>query len=156
MLDMYARSLKYLDREQDFIRIGLQILARTTYHSQRPYALANEVFSPDFGEHGHYLQDIINASKTLERPLSAPLNRHFGEVFLDPYIHHFEGTDGFCMSLKLHSQMSTAFEAHEIRVKLVNVDDEQLSSIWLTMEAPELLQRGPNHVVIQTTVCTDC
>ncbi|KAL8989335.1 MAG: hypothetical protein Q9177_001761, partial [Variospora cf. flavescens] len=152
ILDMYALSLRHLDSKQDFIRVGLQILAKIAYRSQSPSRLAQPVLLHDLGGFGHYLKGTLDTSKSLRHPLSTPLNKYFGDVFLDPYINHFEGRDGFYVFLKLQSLMPESFEAHQIMVKLVNVDQEQRCSIQLSTEAVQLLRRGPNQVLIRSTM----
>ncbi|KAL8806583.1 MAG: hypothetical protein Q9182_001230 [Xanthomendoza sp. 2 TL-2023] len=131
MLDLYAQCLKYLDRKQDFCRTGLQILAKT---SSRRYISAEVKSHQQFTDVGHYLQDVINASRSLSRPVSAPLHQHFSDVYLDPYIQHCGERDGFCMLLKLQSLMLTAVAAQEIRMRLVSIDEEQSCDLWLTSE----------------------
>lgn len=155
MLDMYAQSLKNLSRTQEFIRAGLQILAKAT--RQGPMSFFTKQDTPHVpGGFGHYLRDIIKASESLEGTISAPLGRHFGNVSLEPYIQHFKERDGFQLSLELESLMPEAFEAHSIRVKLVSVNEEQRCNIWLGTETRVYLRQGPNRVIIQTTVCSDC
>lgn len=156
MLDMYARSLRNLDRKQDFICAGLQILAKSTHRSRPSITLAKQNSLQESRDLGHYLEEIINASKSLERTLSAPLSSYFSEVSLDPHIQHFEERDGFYTTLKLQNLMPEAFEAHEVRVKLVGVNVEQRCNIWLSTGGPELVRQGSNQVIVQTTVCHDC
>lgn len=155
MLDMYAQSLKNLGRKQEFIRAGLQILAKAA--PQVPVSLFTKQDIPHTARIlGYYLTDTINASRSLEGTVWAPLSRYIGNIFLDPYIQHFRERDGFQMSLELESRMPEAFEAHSVRVKLISVNEEQLPDIWLSTANRELLRPGPKQVTIQTTVCSDC
>ncbi|KAL8838896.1 MAG: hypothetical protein Q9176_004831 [Flavoplaca citrina] len=145
MLDLFARCLKHLDRKQDFCRIGLRILAKTT--SRQPLLHHHTVL-----EVNHFLQDVIDVSSRLEQPVSTPLHLHFEGVYFDPYIQHSGDRDGFRTSLSLRNIMSAAFEAQHIRVKLVCIDEEQRCDIWMTSQGPTLLQRGVSHVILQSTV----
>ncbi|KAL9010230.1 MAG: hypothetical protein Q9173_004815, partial [Seirophora scorigena] len=155
MLDLYAHSLRHLDNKQDFAWVGLQILAKIAHRSQSPFRIAQQLPLHDLGGLGHYLKDTFDTSKSLSHPLFTTFNKYFGDVFLDPYIYHFEGRDGFYMYVKLQSLMPETFEAHEMLVKLVSNDNEQRRSIWLSAETVQLLRRGPNQVLIEsTTTCT--
>lgn len=154
MLDLYALSLRHLDNKQDFTWAGLQILAKIAHRSQPPFRLAQQLPLHDLGGLGHYLKDTFDTSKSLRQPLFTTFNKYFGDFFLDPYIYHFEGRDGFYMYVTLQSLMPETFEAHEMLVKLVSNDNEQRRSIWLSAETVQLLRRGPNQVLIQSTVCT--
>ncbi|KAI4267872.1 MAG: hypothetical protein L6R38_008056 [Xanthoria sp. 2 TBL-2021] len=152
MLDIYAKCLKHLNRWQDFCRIGLQILAKTTsrqslLHTPTDLRLQHRPLDVD-----HYLQEVINTSSSLERPVSTPLHLHFEDVHLDPYIRHLDEEDGFRMSLELRNIMSAALEAQDIRVKLVSLEEEQRRDIWMTSPGPDLLQTGLSVVRLQCTV----
>ena len=149
MLDLFARCLKHLDRKQDFCRIGLRILVKTT--SRQPLLHHHTVLGVS-----HFLQDVIDVSSRLEQPVSTPLHLHFEGVYFDPYIQHSGDRDGFRTSLSLRNIMSAAFEAQHIRVKLVCIDEEQRCDIWMTSQGPTLLQRGVSHVILQSTVCKTC
>ncbi|KAL8720330.1 MAG: hypothetical protein Q9225_002792 [Loekoesia sp. 1 TL-2023] len=151
MLDLYAQTLKLIDRKEDFCRVGLHLLAKTTSRERLSYVSAAEGAAQEILDLGHYLQDILSVSKSLARPLSAPLHHYFGGITLDPYIHHYEERDGFYMLLKLQNQMSKALAAHEVQVKIVNVNEEQPCVIWLRTAIPELLQPGINEILVQTT-----
>ncbi|KAL8964391.1 MAG: hypothetical protein Q9183_004482, partial [Haloplaca sp. 2 TL-2023] len=152
MLDMYAQCLQQLDRKLDFCRIGLQILAKST---RRPESLLHVSGGPlhaDSEEMGHYLADVVEASKSLQRSISAPLQKHFGRILLGPCIRHFDDRDGFHMTLSLQNLMPVSVMAEEIRVKLVNVDNDQRSDIWLKTGDPSHLRPGMAHIDVQTTV----
>ncbi|KAL9006889.1 MAG: hypothetical protein Q9188_000344 [Gyalolechia gomerana] len=149
MLNVYAQALKCLDGKQDFSRVGLQLLAKRTSRKGISYISPEEGVIQETSGLSHYLQDVLNASKSLDRPLSAPIHRYFGEVVLNPYICHYEERDGFYMLLNLQSQMPEALTADEVRVKIVNVNDEQ--PMWMNTATTELLQPGPNQIVVQTT-----
>lgn len=154
MLDLYAQTLKHIDRKEDFCQVGLHLLATTTSRERASYVSAEEGVTQEILNLSHYLQDVLNVSKSLARPLSAPLHHYFGGIFLDPYIHHYEERDGFYMSLKLQNQMPKPLAAHEVQVKIVNVIDEQPCVIWLKTAITELLQPGINEITVQSTVCS--
>lgn len=156
MLDLFARCLKHLDRKQDFCRIGLRILAKTTSRQPLLQTHAKTSLHHTVLEVNHYLQDVIDVSSRLERPVSTPLHLHFEDVYFDPYIQHSGDRDGFRTSLSLRNIMSAAFEAQDIRVKLVCIDEEQRCDIWMTRQGPTLLHRGVSRVILQSTVCKTC
>ncbi|KAL8861029.1 MAG: hypothetical protein Q9178_002542 [Gyalolechia marmorata] len=152
MLDMYAKCLQHLDRRQDFCLAGLQILAKTASRQRLLDAHAETTFHHSPVDIDRYLQDVITVSGSLERPVSTPLRLHFDDVNLNPYIRHCHKKDGFRMLLKFRNIMSAAVEAQDIRVKLINTDDEQHCDIWLTTEGPELLQPGISNITVQTAI----
>ncbi|KAL8867365.1 MAG: hypothetical protein Q9174_005712 [Haloplaca sp. 1 TL-2023] len=151
MLDMYAQCLKQLDRRLDFCRIGLQILAQTARRPGSLQHVSGVSRHEDSEELGHYLDDVLEASNALQRSISAPLQKQFGRILLHPYIRHFDDRDGFQMTLSLQNLMPVAFTAEEVRVKLVNVDNDQRSDIWLKTGDPDHLGPGTTDVDVQTT-----
>lgn len=153
MLDMYAQCLKQLDRKLDFCRTGLQLLAKTTDHREPRHRAAEISPYKSVADLGHYLHDVLDASRHLQRSVSAPLYRHFGQVFLDPYIRHFDRRDGFRMSLRLQNLMPVAFETQEIRVKIASIGEDQRFEIWLTTGVSTHLGPGTNLVTVSTAVC---
>ena len=156
ILDMYAQALNQLGRKQEFSRIGLQILSKITDQRRSSYISADEGPLPGVLGLSHYLQDVLDASRSVERSLSVPLHQHFGEIFLEPYITHYDGHDGFYMILELQNQMPERFMADEVRVKIISTNDEQPCAIWLTTEASGYLQPGTNQIMLHTTVCSGC
>ncbi|KAL8728240.1 MAG: hypothetical protein Q9166_005543 [cf. Caloplaca sp. 2 TL-2023] len=152
MLDLFAQCLKHLDRKQDFCRTGLQILAKTTSRRGLIYTPAASKSQQSTIDVRHYLLDVINASRGLERPLSAPLHQHFDDVYLVPYIRHFDKRDGFQMSLRLRNLTLAAVDTPEIRVKLVSIDEDQRCDMWLNTEVSVVLQPGLCDVTVQSNV----
>ncbi|KAL8841792.1 MAG: hypothetical protein Q9170_000825 [Blastenia crenularia] len=150
MLHCYAQALKHLDRKHDFCRVGLQLLAKIITQKKPPYSSAEDR-GQDSLDLRQYLSNVLNASKSLSRSLFAPLYPYFDTIFVDPYIHHYKERDGFHMMLKLQNQLDEALVAHEVRVKLVGVNDQQPCAIWLSTVITELLQPGPNKILVQTT-----
>ncbi|KAL8690870.1 MAG: hypothetical protein Q9218_003784 [Villophora microphyllina] len=151
MLDMYAHCLKYLDRRKDFCQAGLQLLARLISLRGLSYGLEGKYERQNPVAVGRYMQDVIDASGYLQQPIPAPLHSFFGQVSLDPYIRHFDDRDGFRTWLHLQNLMAAAFEAQEVRVKIIGVDADQHCEIWLETETSEVLQPGLNSITVQTT-----
>lgn len=153
MLDLYAKCLKHINRWEDFCRIGLQIVAKTTSRPTLPPTSTELQFQNGPYNVDHYLQEVINISRSLERPVSTPLHLHFEGVHLDPYIRHVDEEDGFRMSLQVRNIMSAAVEVQGIRVQLVSIEEEQRRDIWITNQGPDLLQTGLSVIILQSTVC---
>ncbi|KAI4094195.1 MAG: hypothetical protein LQ339_007538 [Xanthoria mediterranea] len=152
MLDLYAKCLKHINRWEDFCRIGLQIVAKTTSRPTLPPTSTELQFQNGPYNVDHYLQEVINISRSLERPVSTPLHLHFEGVHLDPYIRHVDEEDGFRMSLQVRNIMSAAVEVQGIRVQLVSIEEEQRRDIWITNQGPDLLQTGLSVIILQSTV----
>ncbi|KAL8949696.1 MAG: hypothetical protein Q9222_004217 [Ikaeria aurantiellina] len=152
MLDMYAQALKHLRETQDFVRVGLQLLAKMINDRRPPPDHSSNKLLSKPVPLDHYLQDVIDASRDLNNPVMAPLYKYLGKVYLDPYIRHSHEEDGFQMSLNLQSLLPAAAEYSEVKVKIVSVDDDKRCELWLTSEIPRLIQPGANQITLDTMV----
>ncbi|KAL8712879.1 MAG: hypothetical protein Q9220_003087 [cf. Caloplaca sp. 1 TL-2023] len=152
MLEMYAQSLKNLGQIQDFVRVGLQLLAKTINLPRPPQENSGRKLLPKLVPPDRYLQDVIYASTEMKSLVTAPLYHYFCEVFLDPYIRHSHKGDGFQMLLHLHSLLPAALEYEEIKVKIAGVEDDKRYDVWLASEHSQPIQPSENQIVLDTTV----
>lgn len=151
MLDMYMQCLKYLDRKEDMIRVGLQIMANVIHRDR----LSNHhPYEPSIGipKSTNYTKDIFAASNLLHRSIEAPLTRYFRDIFLDPYICHFSDHDGFQLTLELTNLMAEAIQVQEIQVRIVSVELEQRYEILLSSEDEKSLKPGFNRIPVVSKV----
>ena len=136
MLDLYAQCLGHLDRKEEYVSVALKIVAKQVEAKRRlrdnwkadlprPSSAVSETSES-------YLHSLIAASKSLERQTTAPIDRYFGFVSLDPQIRHNDKHDSFHLLLKLQLQALETFLAEEIRVCLMRMIGEQRSELWLT------------------------
>ena len=146
MLDMYAHCLKYMSQNEEYIRIGLKIVAKLSLeHTSR--------FSRTLERKTLSLTDLISASATITHQLTVPMRDYFDNIHVDPYIHQFEDHDGFCLHLLLASLTSDAIVAQEVRVKLVPADEDHQSELWLVATNITLSSQGNVTVSVGTKVC---
>ncbi|KAL9615048.1 MAG: hypothetical protein Q9167_000471 [Letrouitia subvulpina] len=153
MLDMYMQCLRRLDRKEDMIRVGLQIMANIIQSDRlsivHPYEPSNRT-----SRSINYMKDIFAASKFSRHSINAPLNRYFGDIFLDPYLCHFSDHDGFQLTLELTNFMAEPIQSQEIQVRIVSVELEQQHEILLFTENEKSLKSGFNRIpVVSKTVC---
>lgn len=151
MLDMYMQSLKYLDRKEDMIRVGLQIMANVIHRDRLsnfyPYEPSTRI-----PRSTNFMKDIFAASKFLHRPIEVPLTKYFSDIFLDPYICHFSDHDGFQLALELTNLMAEPIQSQETKVRIVSVESEQHYEILLSSEDDKSLKPGFNRIPIVSKV----
>ena len=145
VLEMYARCLKHLDRNEEYIDIALQILAKTVQRNRI-------VQYQNVGHASGHLRSLIAASKSLDKNVSIPMDGYLGDIRLDPYLHRYERHDGFQLSLRFQNLMPETFQAQKIRARLVTVEEEPPYEIWLSPEGVERIEPGSVKVVLGSNV----
>ena len=130
MLDMHAQCLKELGRTESFIQVTLKAMAL----QKEGLDLSSHTYSS--------LSEIITDSSSLLQPLTVPLDDHFHDVKVNPYLLHYPNHDGFQMILCLRSLLPESFQADTVRIKLISAEKERSGEHWLSIESPQQVQKG--------------
>ena len=146
MLNMYAYCLKQMNRHEEYIQVRLKIVAKL-YLQHTPQLLET------FGKKTSSLTDLLLASAALTHQLTVPMGDYFGSISVDPYVRPYEDHDGFCLHLLLANLTSDAIKAHEVRVKLIPVDEDHQTELWLVTTDVTLKSQGPVSITVGTKVC---
>lgn len=146
MLNMYAHCLKHMNQNEDYIQIGLKIVAKLTLdHTPK--------FPGIWGEKTSSLTDLISASAAITHRLTVPMGDYFGSISVDPHIHPYEDHDGFCLHLLLANLTSDAIKAQEVQVKLLPVDEDYQTELWLAATNATIGSQGTVSISVGTKVC---
>lgn len=146
MLNMYAHCLEHMNQNEECIRIGLKIIAKSTLEHTPTFPGTLEKKTPS-------LTDLISASAAITRQLTVPLGDYFSNISVDPHIRPYEDHDGFCLHLLLTSLTTDAIKAQEVRVKLVSVDEDHQMELWLVATNVTLRSQGIVSISVGTKVC---
>lgn len=148
MLNMYAECLENMSRVEDYIQVGLKIVAKLVHENEAPFSI-----QPNIGPKPSSLNFLISASKSLEEPISVSMNKYFRNITVDPYLHHCKDHDGFQLQLRLRNCTLEAVEAQQIQVQIVSIEEEHRSELWLTAEGFHILESGVADILLGTKVC---
>ena len=148
MLNMYAQCLKNIGRHEEYIRVGLKMVAKLS--RQRRSLLS---VLPNAAHKPLSLSDLISTSRSLKEPITVPLDKYFRDITVDPYPRHYDDHDGFQLQLKLWNATLGAFKAQQVRVQISSIEEEIHSEIWLTSEKIHVLEPGIAAILIGTKVC---
>lgn len=147
VLEMYAQCLRRLERNEQYINIAVQILAKVVrqtkivpQHQTRGYAS------------GH-LGGLISASKSVDQHISIPMDRYFGDIRLDPFLRHYESHDGFQLLLHFQYLMPEGLQAEKVRVRIITIGKDQRYEIWLATEGIQRMEPGTVKVLLGSNVC---
>ena len=153
MLDLYAQCLDRLDRIEEYVSIVLKIISKQIEALSRlqdsTKLTSNQSFS---GGSETYLQRLLTASKRLERPIIAPLERFFDSVSLDPNVKHSKESDSFHLLLSVKPLFRDSIVLDEARVSLVRMAGEQRTELWLSANDFMLAARGTTKISLVSMV----
>ena len=146
VLEMYAQCLKRLDRNKEYIDTALQILAKTV---QCRRTISQH---PTLERASGHLGDLISESRSLNDFISIPMDSYFGDIYLEPFLRHYESHDGFQLLLCFQNLVPETFEAQKIRVRIATVEKEPRYEIWLAAEGIQKLEPGSARVLLRSDV----
>ena len=136
-LDLYAQCLYYMERNADYVRVGMEKLVlmiqgkaavkrQSQIDSMRP---AN--FSQPSQRAGCSLSGVLTASKLLEEKILLPMDSYFDHIDMEIHVRHSADDDGFQLPLVLRSLLPESFVAESARVQILSVEQDQRSELWL-------------------------
>lgn len=147
MLRMYAQCLQKTNRDEEYIRVGLKIVAKVVRENKSLFRVQPNIASKALG-----FADLILASRSLGEPISVSIDNYFGDISLDPYPKHYNDHDGFQLQLRLRNRTSQALEAEQIRVQIVSSEEDQQSNLWLAADGMHILAPGAATILVGTKV----
>lgn len=156
-LELYAQCLQRMERVEDYVRVGLRILAKTIRSqaamSQQPQMkltkLANCSRSPQNVTGS--LSGILSASKSLKDQISMPMDTYFDRIDVGMYVRHSPSDDSFQFPLNLRSLLPEGFLAESVRVQILSVEEEQRSELWLDANG-QYIESGTSQIWLRSNV----
>lgn len=148
MLNMYAECLKNMSLDEEYIQVGLKLVAKVVRGKEAPFTI-----QPSDGPKQVSLKNLISASRSLGEPISVSMDQYFCNIEVDPYLHHCKDHDGFQLQLRLCNCTSEAIGAQHIQIQIISVEEEHRSELWLTAERFHVLEPGMVTVLLGTKVC---
>ena len=136
-LDLYVQCLRRLERNTDYVRIGLKTLAKRI---QANAALQQQSPSKSMkltnirqasASAASSLTTILNTSKLLKEKISLSMDGYFDRIDMGMYVRHSNDDDAFEFPLVLRSLLPESFLAESMRVQILSVEDGQRSELWL-------------------------
>ncbi|KAI9803994.1 MAG: hypothetical protein M1833_000275 [Piccolia ochrophora] len=126
MWKTYAACLKRLNRKGDYVRVLLEILAKSAVDPEAETSLAHGLATGDslFG-------DLLSNSNDLPYQITVPLEKLFGSIKVMPHIRHFDDKDGFQVQLCLRYMLPHHIQVQTAKVCLKGVGINHGRELWL-------------------------
>ncbi|EKG21033.1 hypothetical protein MPH_01662 [Macrophomina phaseolina MS6] len=161
MLKMYAQCLKKLNRKDEYVRVLLDLLAKSAAN-QKPSLSVNMRGSSgptpwlddDRLDTTGVLKELVAFSEELPYDVPAPMSRYFSNIIVNPYIRHFEDQDGFQMSISFRHLLEDDIDIDKAKIRLVSMDPGENRDVWLETKEKLEIKQGQTTTWLHTNVVT--
>ncbi|KAL4780856.1 trafficking protein particle complex subunit 10 [Aspergillus varians] len=156
MLEMYARCLKELDRNEEYVRMVVRLLAKYAAHTQSQLSTRQKTLdaSSIFAEEAmvsEYVEELFRASGALQKDISTPLTDFFGELTVKPLTLHYADKDGFQLQLYLQFLLGKRIDVDSIKVRLVSANSAQTSEYWIETSGKTTVKSSPTRILVDSS-----
>lgn len=161
MLMMHARCLRKLNRKDEYVRTLLDLLAKSAASKMSLAArtdakdisdIPRDWFNDDKVSTFGIFNELLEFSLQLPYDVTVPMSKYFGDILVEPYLHHDNERDGFQLRLQLRHILEDEIILKVSRLRLVPVEPNQGKDIWLESVGMTKLKRGSNHVWLACNV----
>lgn len=158
MLEMYARCLKELGRNEEYVKMVVRLLAKYAAHTQSQLSSRQKTLdaSSIFAEKAlisEYVEELFRASGALQKDVSAPLADFFGDLSVKPAILHYKDQDGFQLQLYLRFLLGERIDVDSVKIRLVSANASTHSSEhWIETPAKATIKSSSTRVLVDSSV----
>jgi tetratricopeptide (TPR) repeat protein len=157
ILELYARCLKELKQNEEYVRIVLRLLSRYASYTQstltKRQKMTVALTSPSVRSAVHpYIEDLLQASTGLQKECAVPLTDFFGDIEVDPEIRHYEDKDGFQLLLRLRFFLDKDIKIGSLKIRLVNGTGPLSNEVWLEHLEDVLIKSSSTKLLIGSSV----
>lgn len=170
LLGMYAKCLKEMNRSEDYIKVLLKLLAKSSaaerVRLRRRGITAldgddREAASVDISLDAQHLEEevgvdgcverIVTLSLEIEKEITTPMSHFWDNVIVDPYPRHLDDRDGFEVLVKMRYLLEEKMEVQKLRVRIVNTIG-QVKEVWMDALEPVTMKRGVVKVFARSNI----
>ncbi|KAF2723186.1 hypothetical protein K431DRAFT_283344 [Polychaeton citri CBS 116435] len=150
-IDVYTRCLKQLERNEEYMRTILALLAKIA--ERRREIINNRATGLQAAPETCHnfatkdkLAEAIAVSTKLHEDIVVPLEWYFLETEVEQEVLHCDDNDGFQLKLRLQHLLEAAFKPDAITVRLVSLEDPSLEIRLSATDPPYLTPAETIHV----------
>lgn len=160
MLELYARCLKELKRNDEYVRVLLKLLAKYAANReanmtgrQKKLVASSLSMEPSFV--ASYVEELFRASSALQKECSTSLTDFFGDLEVNPAIRHYEDKDGFKLQMSLRFFLQKEIKINSVKIRLVNANRSLGNEVWLESSEGFVIKPSLTKLLIGSSVsCT--
>ncbi|KAJ5166804.1 uncharacterized protein N7482_005585 [Penicillium canariense] len=156
MLELYARCLKELKRNEDFVRVMLRLLAKFAAYAQSKLSIREKALSTppsilQLEQLAGYVTDLFRGAAAMQKDVTASLVEFFADLRVDPAIQLYKDTDGFQIKLSLRFLLGPQINIDSIKVRLVSADNSHNSEHWIEASTDFVVKSSMTTILIDSS-----
>ncbi|KAJ6145494.1 hypothetical protein N7470_009389 [Penicillium chermesinum] len=156
MLELYARCLKELKRNEDYVRMMLRLLSKFAAYSQsrlsdRQKATSTPSSLTEQEQLSVYVSDLFEGLGGLQKDITAPLSDFFADLHVDPAIQLYDDKDGFQIQMYLRFLLGPQIDVNSIKVRLVGVNATQSTEHWVEVAKAFTIKSTKTKILIDSS-----
>ncbi|KAJ5332494.1 TRAPP II complex TRAPPC10 [Penicillium brevicompactum] len=156
MLELHARCLKELQRNEDYVRMMIRLLSKFATYAQaqlsiRQKALAGSIPSMEQEILEAHVSDLFKASGALQKDMSASLTDFFADLHVNPAIRLYDNQDGFQVELSLRFLLGQQVEIDNLKLRLVSANSSQHSEYWIESRDKLVVKSSSTKILIDSS-----
>ena len=158
MLCMYAKCLKELGQQDEYVRVALKLLSKAAAAERERLEQQSSRLGPK--THVEYLEnqtvkgflgDLLDLTKSIKnQEFRLPLSNFFYYVEVDGVPEYLDQQDGFYLFLEVRSLLPEDLLLDKARLRLLG----QAREIWVEASDVEVIQPGSNRIRFLSRVST--
>ncbi|OQD92855.1 hypothetical protein PENSOL_c037G05552 [Penicillium solitum] len=153
MLELHARCLKELKRNEDYVRMMIRLLSKFATYAQaqlsvRQKSVAGSIPSTEQEMLEGHVRDLFEVSSALQKDIPASLTDFFAEFRVDPAIRLYDNKDGFQIQLSLRFLLGQQIEISNLKIRLVSANSAQNSEHWIESSAKFVVKSSSTQILI--------
>ncbi|KAI1652435.1 trafficking protein particle complex subunit 10 [Daldinia decipiens] len=158
MLVMYSKSLKQLQRKDEYAKVMLKLLTkaaaaeRDRQAQKSGFRIPNmdDVDYPDSDVIEGFLDDLLAVTKTLSNELQISLSSFFSVVEVDGPLEYYQDQDSISLNLKVMSLLVDNFKVDSAKVRVVSPAGKSSKEIRFELSEPVMLKPGKNRLKLRS------
>lgn len=159
MLVMYVKCLKELQRNDEYVRVTVKLLAKGAarekekivrkagFRKSQMTSFANE----EVDLKGH-LSDLMSTIKVLEHEVSVNMTSFFSNIEVEATPRYHDSQDTVALQLQLRYLLEDALHIDRVRVRIAAIGPSAAKDIWLESREPLDLTRGIVRFQVESNV----
>ncbi|TPR02137.1 WD domain, G-beta repeat family protein [Aspergillus niger] len=157
MLEMYTRCLKELNRNEEYVRVILRLLAKFAIYTESNLSKRQKTLDAShiFAENAlisEYVEELFKASSSLQKEVIAPMTDFFADINVKPAILHYTDKDGFQLQLYLRFCLGKRIDIDSIKLRLVGAHNAQSNEHWLEAPIKMTIKSSSTRVLVDSPI----
>ncbi|KAI0850424.1 trafficking protein particle complex subunit 10 [Daldinia vernicosa] len=158
MLVMYSKSLKQLQRKDEYAKVMLKLLTKAAAAERDRQAQKSGFRTPNMDDVDYpdsdvikgFLDDLLAATKTLPNELQISLSSFFSVVEVDGPPEYHQGQDSISLNLKVMSLLVDNFKVDSAKVRVVSPAGKSSKEIRFELAQPVVIKPGKNRLKLKS------